>query len=362
LLFTHIKARDKGYGGDRQRKDSPQFPPSFRSMGRRNLWRKRRRRRTMPKLITGGLGFIGTYLARALLKQGEEVVLFDVIRNSPLIKDIKDKVKIVQGDLSSWAEVLETVKQFKIDGVYHMGALLSASAEEKPITAYNVNAGGTFNVLEAARLFNVKRVMYLSTIASYGLGIPDTVNEDTIQMPISMYGVTKVFCERLGEYYHRKFGVDFRAVRLPAVIGPGRGGGGASAYSTLMISEPALGRPYDIFVEEDVRMPLLYIHDAVDCLVRLYHADNARLKRRVYCIGGFSPTAREIVDAVKKIVPKADLKFKPDREMTEIVRSWPRFVDETRAHEEWGWKTRYLLNESVKDFVEQLQKHPELYG
>jgi threonine 3-dehydrogenase len=316
----------------------------------------------MPKLITGGMGFIGTYLARALLKQGEEVVLFDVIRTSSLIKDIEDKVKIVQGDVSSWAEVLEVVKQFKIDGIYHTGALLSASAEEKPITAYHVNAGGTFNVLEAARLFNVERVMYLSTIASYGLGIPETVNEDTLQMPISMYGVTKVFCERLGEYYYRKFGVDFRGVRLPAVIGPGRGAGGASAYSTLMISEPALNRPYSVFVGEEVRMPLLYIHDAVDCLVRLYKADNAKLKRRVYCIGGFSPTAREIREAVKKILPKADLTFKPDRQMTEIVLSWPRFVDETRARKEWGWKTRYLLDKSVKDFIEQIQKHPALYG
>jgi len=184
----------------------------------------------MPKLITGGMGFIGTYLARALLKDGEEVVLFDIVPSSPLIRDIKDKVKIVRGDLSSWAEVLEVVKTYKIDGIYHTGALLSASAEEKPITAYQVNAGGTFNILEAAKLFDIERVVYLSTIASYGLGIPDVVDEDTIQMPISMYGVTKVFSERLGEYYNRKFGVDFRGVRLPAVIGPGRGTGGASAY------------------------------------------------------------------------------------------------------------------------------------
>lgn len=316
----------------------------------------------MAKLITGGLGFIGTYLARTLLDKGEEVVLFDVSTHSPLIKDIKDRVKIVQGDLASWAEVLHVVKDSKIDGIYHTGALLSASAEEKPITAYNVNAGGTFNVLEAARLLHVKRVVYLSTIASYGLGIPDTVNEDTIQMPISMYGVTKVFSERLGEYYFRKFGVDFRGVRLPAVIGPGRGGGGASAYSTLMISEPALGRPYEVFVEEDVRMPLLYIKDAVDCLIRLYEAKNVRLKRRVYCIAGFSPTAREIYTAVKKVLPKAEIRFKPNREMTEIVRSWPKFLDESRAREEWDWKTNYLLENSVGHFIKEVQAHPEIYG
>src|SRR4030066_2517582 len=301
----------------------------------------------MAKLITGGLGFIGVYLARALLQKGEDVVLFDIVGSSPLIKDIKDKVKIVQGNLASWAEVMEVVKQYNIDGIFHTGALLSASAEEKPITAYNVNAGGTFNILEAAWLFNIKRVVYTSTIASYGLGL-NTVDEDTIQMPISMYGVTKVFSERLGEYYQRKFGVDFRAVRLPSVIGPGRGGGGASAYSTLMISEPALKRPYSVFVEEDVIMPILYIKDCVDCLIGLYEADNAKLKRRVYAIAGFSPTARDIVNGVKSVIPKADIEFKPDRELTEIVRSWPKYLDESRAGEEWGWKTKYFLKETVE--------------
>src|SRR3989304_521840 len=315
----------------------------------------------MAKLITGGMGFIGVYLAHALVRKGEEVVLFDIVKSSPLIKDIESKVKIVQGNLASWAEALEVVKQDKIDGIYHTGALLSASAEEKPITAYEVNAGGTFNVLEAARLFNVKRVVYTSTIASYGLGL-QTVDEDTIQMPISMYGVTKVFSERLGEYYQRKFGVDFRAVRLPSIIGPGRGAGGASAYSTLVISEPALNRPYSVFVEEDVIMPILYIKDCVECLIRLYEADNARLKRRVYCIAGFSPTAKEICDEVKRVLPNATINFKPNREMTEIVRSWPKYLKETKASEDWGWKTKYLLKETVEDMVKEVQAHPEIYG
>jgi len=315
----------------------------------------------MAKLITGGMGFIGTHLAHALLEKGEEVVLFDVVRSSPLIHDIRDKVRVVNGDLASWAEVLEVIKEYKIDGIFHTGALLSASAEEKPITAYNVNSGGTFNILEAARLFNVERVVYTSTIASYGLGL-HTVDEDTIQMPISMYGVTKVFSERLGEYYQRKFGIDFRAVRLPSVIGPGRGAGGASAYSTLMISEPALKRPYSVFVEEDVIMPLLYIKDCVECLIRLYKADNAKLKRRVYCIAGFSPTTKEIYNEVKRILPDANIQFKPDRELTEIVRSWPKYLKETKASEDWGWKTKFHLKETVEDFIKEVQAYPEIYG
>lgn len=316
----------------------------------------------MAKLITGGLGFIGINLARALLKKGEEVVLFDVAANSPLIHAIKDKVRIVQGDLAILAEVLEVVKNHKIEVIYHMGALLSASAEERPITAYQVNAGGTFNVLEAAKLFNIERVIFLSSIATYGIGIPDKVNEDTIQMPISMYGVTKVFSERLGEYYFRKFGVDFRGVRFPSVIGPGRGPGGASAYSTLIIQDPALGRPYQCFVDEESRIPLLYIKDAVDSLIALCEADGQKLKRRVYNIAGFSPSARELANEVKKHLPKAVIDFKPIPEMVEVVNSWPKYMDESKAFEEWGWKTKYFLKETVKDFIEEVQAHPEIYG
>lgn len=316
----------------------------------------------MPKLITGGLGFIGTNLARALLKRGEEVVLFDVATKSPLIEDLKNNVTIVQGDLASWAEVMEVVKRYKIDGIFHTGALLSASAEERPITAYRVNAGGTFHILESAKLFDVERVIYLSTIATYGLGIPDTVNEETPQMPISMYGVTKVISERLGEYYHRKFGVDFRGVRFPSVIGPGRGPGGASVYSTLIIQNPALGRPYRCFVDEEARIPLLYIKDAVDSLIALYEADDKKLKRRVYNIGGFSPTARELADEVKRHLPQAIIEFQPIHEMAEVVHSWPKYMDESKAREEWGWQTKYFLKETVKDFIEEVQAHPEIYG
>jgi nucleoside-diphosphate-sugar epimerase len=129
-----------------------------------------------------------------------------------------------------------------------------------------------------------------------------------------------------------------------------------------MISEPASGRPYEVFVDEDVRMPLLYIKDAVDCLIQLFEAKNARLKRRVYCIAGFSPTAREIYDAVKKVLPKSTIRFKPDKELTQIVRSWPKFLDESRASEEWDWKTKYLLENSVTHFIKEIQAHPEIYG
>ncbi|MBT9146824.1 MAG: putative epimerase/dehydratase [Syntrophomonadaceae bacterium] len=307
------------------------------------------------KLITGGLGFLGSHLARELVGRREEVVLFDVIRSSRLVEDIENDVRIVQGNLGNWAEVLDVVRKHKVNCIYHAGALLSASAEESPLAAYMVNANGTFYVLEAARLFNVEKVVFLSTVATYGPGVPEVVNDDTVQIPTTMYGVTKVFCERLGEYYHRKFGVNFRGVRLPSVIGPGRGGGGASAYSSLIVQEPAAGRPYKVFVDETARIPLLYIKDAVRALVSLGEAAEERLKRRVYNIQGFSPSARDLADIVRRYLPDARIEFEPDPEMVKIVHSWPKELDDTLAREDWGWNAQYTLDKAVKDFIDEFQ-------
>lgn len=315
----------------------------------------------MAKLITGGLGFIGSHLARKLVNQGEKVILLDVISKSKLITDIQSQLEIVQGDLGNWAQVLEVVKKYKIQSIYHTAALLSASAEASPLAAYNVNANGTFHILEAAKLFEVKTVIFLSSIASYGTGIPDRVNDDTIQRPTTMYGVTKVFGERLGEYYNLKFGVNFRGLRFPSIIGPGRGGGGASAYSSLIVQEPAAGRPYEVFVDEAAKIPLLYIEDAVQSMLAIEQVPEEKLKRRVYNIEGFSPTAIELAQTVKKYLPAAKIKFSPDKEMVNIVRSWPKELDGTNAVRDWGWKTQYNLEDTVKHFIQEFQARRYLF-
>jgi threonine 3-dehydrogenase len=315
----------------------------------------------MSKLVTGGLGFIGSHLARKLAGRGEEVVIFDVTSNRKLVGDILEKITIVQGDLGNWAQVLESVKKYRVDAIFHTAALLSASAEASPLAAYNINANGTFHVLEAARLFDVRTVVFLSSIASYGAGIPDRVDDDTIQRPTTMYGVTKVVGERLGEYYKIKFGLNFRGLRFPSVIGPGRGGGGASAYSSLIIQEPAAGRSYEAFVEEEARIPLLYIEDAVQSMIALEQAPEEKLKRRVYNIEGFSPTAAKLASAVNTRIPGAQIRFSPDPEMMDIVRSWPRELDGHNARDDWGWTTRYSLDTAVEHFIHDFQSKRELY-
>ncbi len=305
----------------------------------------------MKALITGGGGFIGQHLASELLARGDQVVLMDIGFHPGQLGPLEGRVATAVGNLALFTDVLDAVRSHRPDSIFHLGALLSASAEENPIGAYHVNIDGSFHVLEASRMFGVKKVVYTSSIASFGPGVPDPVPNECDQKPTTMYGVSKVFTERLGEYYSRDLGVDFRAVRLPSILGAGRGGGGASAYSTFLIDKPARGQPFECFCEPRTRIPLLYVDDAVRALRLVHDAPRARLKRCAYNVQGFSPTAQQMLDAVKAKVPRAEVTFKTDPKMQAILDSWPRSLDDSAAREEWGWSPTVDLNGTIDRYL-----------
>lgn len=315
----------------------------------------------MTVLITGGTGFIGAGIARKMVEQGREVVLFEAYPNLNIIEDIKDEVKLVRGDVSNWAEVLDTVKSYKIKEIYHTAALLSDNAEKFPHKAYQVNATGTWHVLEAARLFEVGKVIFTSTVGTYGDHVSTPVTNHAPQFPRIMYGATKVAGERLGEYYFYRFGVNFRGIRFPSVIGPGRGSGGVSAYTTLAIQMPAQGRAFDIYVSPESSLPVLYIDDAARALLMLSEAPEENLTSRMYNLKGIACTAQEIVDQVTKFIPDAGLRFVPDEKITEMVDRLPALMDESLAKKDWGWEESFELASLIKTFIEGVQKYPQRY-
>ena len=315
----------------------------------------------MPRnLITGGLGFLGSYLAQQLVAKGEEVVIFDLATGSKYIEDIRDKLKLVQGDLTDEAQVLAAVRDNDIDHVYHLTAMMPPASEQELSVTFNINVQGTIHVLEAVRLHKVSSLMFISSIATYGLGIPPLTNEDVPQQPRNMYGTTKVCGERLGEQYYHRYGVNFRGVRFPPVLGARRKDSAHSAFSYQAIKESVLGRPYTIYVEKETRMPLIYIKDAVGSLIGLRDAGEENLKRRIYNIRGFSLQAGELVQEIRKHIPQAQLDFKPDAAMLDMIGNWPT-MDDTRARDEWGWQPRYALAESVEDFIAEVRANPSAY-
>lgn len=289
--------------------------------------------------MTGGAGFLGAGLVRALRDAGDDVVAFDIAPADGAIR----------GDLASWVDVARAVEAARPHRIFHCGALLSAIAESDVPRAVRTNADGTFNVLEAARLLGVAQVVFSSTVATYGEGAGDPVLEGAPQRPTTIYGVTKVYGERLGEYYATRYGLDFRGLRLPSVVGPGRGATGVSAYSSLMIEQPARGLPYTVPLEPRSAMPILYVDDAVRALVEIAVASAA--PRRVYNIAGISPSADEIAAEVRRCVPDALIDFAPDAAAQAVLDSWPIGIEDIPAQDDWGWRCPTDLRALVERFV-----------
>ena len=323
----------------------------------------------MAILITGGTGFIGSGLARQLVSRGErDIVLFDVAPRLERVPDIIDKVKVVKGDLTVWSEVMNVIKEHNIDGIFHLGSLLSGACEVNPWAGYQTLVNGTMHVLEAARILDVKKVVFSSSGATYGMGIPQVITEETLQRPISIYGAGKLFGEHLGRFYRRKFGLDFRCVRYFMVIGPGSRPPIYAEHYCLMIENAALGKPYECRVREDRGIPLTYVKDNIRATEMLYYAPPERIKTVCYNVIGVSPakTARELQEAIKKFIPSAKITFNPDSELSQFFDAFfggMQAVDDSRAREEWGWEPLHTdFEKIVEDFVREVENRPQLYG
>jgi len=323
----------------------------------------------MSILVTGGTGFLGAGLARRLLNRGEDVALFDLVPRIERVADIKDKVKVIRGDIGVWPEVFNAVKENNVEGIFHLGAMLSLPSEDNPWASYQTNVAGTMHVLEAARLFGVKRIVFASSGGTYGLGTGDVITDETIQRPINMYGIGKLFGELLGRFYRRKFGLDFRCVRYcGVVIGPGYTTKAVPIYIPWMIQHAALGKsePFECWVSEGAAIQIMYFKDVVQGTEMLYYAPKEQIKTICYNLsaGTQVPTVKDVEMAIKKFIPEAEFTYKPDPVTMEILHSLKsRIVDCSRASEEWGWNPQYTDYEKIiEDFINEVRTRPELYG
>ena len=309
----------------------------------------------MNVLITGGTGNLGSRLAIPLVQRGDHVVVFD-IRSEPHFASAEFReAVVVVGDLADRHRVLGTVREHKIETIFHLGAVLSSSAEENPYDAWRANMDGMVNVADAARSGGVQKVIFSSTIATYGAHPPEQLTEDAPQWPVSLYGVTKVAGERLGVYYHHQFGLDFRAIRLPAIIAARGSGGGASAYVSAAFEESVFKGRYEFYVNPTTRAPMLYIGDAVRGFLDLHDAPAKNLSRRVYNIAGISPSAEELAQAIRVHVPNVQHTYRPDPLKCAIVESWPTQIDDSAARKDWGWDSTWNLERTTDEVIEVLR-------
>jgi len=272
---------------------------------------------------------------------------------------VEDALDFVCGSFTDRERVIETISTHGVDTVFHLGGMLSLPSEEDPEKAIQVNAVGTVDVLEAARSGNVERVIFGSSIAVYGLDLPDApVDDRCLQRPTNIYGICKSFSEQLGLYYHRRYDMDFRGLRIPSVVAPGCRVAHMSIYNCWAIEEPLKGNPYRIPVDPAMRCPTIYYKDVVRALWMLNLATPEKIKTRVYNLSGCRPyyTARDLCDRVRYHLPDADLDFEIDARINALLGGLARIdLDDENAQREWGWTPTFDLDGMIADFSATLK-------
>ena len=308
-------------------------------------------------LVTGACGQIGSELVIELRRKygGDNVVAAghktepgEALLNSGPFEFI---------DTTDRKTIEAVVKRYGIDTVYHMVTILSAVGEKNPQLCWNTNLNGLYNILEIAREYELVRVFCPSSIAVFGPKTPrDNTPQETILCPETMYGVTKVSGELLGDYYFKRFGVDVRGVRYPGIISSGTlPGGGTTDYAVAIFYEALRQKRYTCFLREDTVLPMMYMPDCIRAAIDLMEADLSTLKHHSnYNLAAMSFSAGELAAAIKKHIPEFTCEYQPDFRQ-EIADSWPRSIDDSAAREEWGWKPDYDLSMLVKDMLGKLE-------
>jgi len=323
-------------------------------------------------LITGAGGEIGHGLIERLWEEARPPII--TIDLNPLDASLHDKVaRELTGSILDTNLLERVLSEYEVDMIFHLAALLSTRGEFTPVTAHQVNVEGTLNLLDFAQKQGESHgrsvvFLYPSSIAAYGLPDLETrarvgrVKEHEWNVPTTMYGCNKLYCEHLGRYYNHHYKqlaaeklsgkVDFRAIRFPGLISAETvPSGGTSDYAPEMIHAAARGEPYTCFVRPDTKIPFMVMPDAVDALLRLARAERTLLRFNVYNIGAFNPSAEEIRDLVLEGFPEAEITFEPDIKRQAIVDSWPEDVDDSAARKDWDLSPRYGFREAFHEYL-----------
>ncbi|MFQ5671064.1 MAG: NAD-dependent epimerase/dehydratase family protein [Acidobacteriota bacterium] len=308
-------------------------------------------------LVTGALGQIGSELVPTLRNRyGADRVVGSDIRMCPRSEEeVAGLFEYV--DCTDFRQLHDVVRRHDIGVIYHLAALLSVVAEEKPQVAWDVNMGGLYRVLEVARQ-NRCAVFYPSSIGAFGPSTPrEKTPQDTVQRPTTMYGVTKVSGEILCDYYHSRFGVDTRGLRFPGIIShvtlPG---GGTTDYAVEIFYEAVRHRHYTCFLGPETYLDMVYMPDAVKAAMDLMDADGSRLEHRnAFNLTAMNISPGDLAAAIRAVIPGFSIDYQIDPVRQAIADSWPRSVDDRAARAEWGWQPAYDLKRMTDDMLTMLR-------
>lgn len=307
-------------------------------------------------LIIGACGQIGTELTLALReKYGNDQVIASDIREGA--DSLMNSGPFELLDATNYDAIEDVVMHYEIEEVYLMAAMLSATGEKFPMRAWDLNMNSLFNVLNLAKDKKISKLFWPSSIAVFG---PDTPKEntpqDTIMSPSTVYGISKQSGERWCSYYHHKYGVDVRSVRYPGLISwKTLPGGGTTDYAVEIYHKALETGSYSCFLEEDTKLPMMFMDDAIRATISLMDTDTDNVKvRSSYNLAAMSFTPTEITKSIQREIPEFQVDYAPDFRQ-EIADSWPSSIDDSRAREDWGWIPEFDLEKTTATMLENLK-------
>ena len=304
-------------------------------------------------LVVGAGGQIGSELVPYLRKiyGNEHVVAADI--NSSACTHLAEEGPFEELDALKADRYLEIVKKYRIDTIFNLVALLSATGEKKPQLAWHVNMGALMNSLEIARE-NSCAVFTPSSIGAFGPTSPlDNTPQDTVMRPTTIYGICKITGELLSDYYFLKYGVDTRSVRFPGIISyvtlPG---GGTTNYAVEIFYGAVQHKHYVCPLPEGTYLDMMYMPDALDACVQLMEADPSKLKHRnSFNVTAMSFEPSQVYSAIRRRIPDFTMEYSVDPVKKAIADSWPNYMDDSCARQEWGWSPKWNLETMTDDML-----------
>lgn len=307
-------------------------------------------------LIIGSEGQVGSELVTALRShyRPSQVIAAD-LKSPESVEGHEGPYE--QLDVLDKDHIERIIQKNQVTEVYNLAALLSASAEAKPMMGWSLNMNGLLNTLQLAKDTGIKRVFWPSSIAVFGPTTPKTATPQyTVMDPNTVYGISKLAGERWCQYFYNQYGIDTRSIRYPGLISyKTEPGGGTTDYAVDIFHQALSTSTYTSFLKPDTYLPMLYMPDAIRGTVELMHADASRLSlHSSYNLGGLSLAPETLADTIQQQVPDFSIQYEPDFRQA-IADTWPSSIDDSIARADWGWKPAYSLNGMVMDMLKQLR-------
>jgi nucleoside-diphosphate-sugar epimerase len=310
-------------------------------------------------LITGASGQIGSELTMALRKIfGNENVFATDLKDAPA--DVMESGPFHKLDVTDNEALAGFTVKNKITQVYHLAALLSGTAEKRPLFAWDINMKGLLYMLELAKDTGLKKVFWPSSIAVFGPTTPKVNTPQlTVTEPSTVYGISKLAGERWCEYYFNRYKVDVRSIRYPGLISyKTEAGGGTTDYAVEIFYDAIKNKKYECFLKEDAKLPMMFMEDAINSTIKLMETDAAKITvRSSYNLGGISFDPKEIAEEIKRHIPEFEITYKPDFRQ-QIAESWPQSIDDSVAQKDWDCIYTYDLTKMTQVMLDEIGKKP----